>query len=96
MLNGNRITQTHNNNYSNADVPAIKSTRSKRLKKEPTLTPQVNKEWAQVDRMVMENALRAPYVNRQFTDIFSVGVDTRCNVNHVLYQFDWSQICMKK
>ena len=39
LLNGQRITPTHNNNYSNADVPAIDKTidGSKRV---PTLPPR--------------------------------------------------------
>ena len=94
LLNGNRITQTHNNNYSNADVPAIND-EIEALKKQPTLTPAVNQRWADVDKMVAKNALWAPYVNRQFTDFFSSRVNTACYVNHVLYQFDWSRICLK-
>lgn len=43
----------------------------------------------------MQQAAWAPYVNRQFTDFFGKNVDTSCYVNHVLYQFDFSRICMK-
>jgi peptide/nickel transport system substrate-binding protein len=95
LLNGNRITALHNNNYSNADVPAVNN-KIEQLKKEPALTPAVNQQWADVDKMVMDNALMAPYVNRQFTDFFSARTDTGCYVNNVLYQFDYSRICMKK
>jgi len=95
LLNGNRITATHNNNYSNADVPAVNN-KIEQLKKEPTLTPTVNQQWADVDHMVMQNALMAPYVNRQFTDFFSARTDTGCYVNNVLYFFDYTRICLKK
>jgi peptide/nickel transport system substrate-binding protein len=94
MLNGDRITQTHNNNYSNADVAAINQ-KIAELKKKPELDDSVNAEWAQVDKMVAEQALWAPYANRQFTDFFGKDVDTSCYITHVLYQFDFSRICKK-
>jgi peptide/nickel transport system substrate-binding protein len=94
LLNGQRITATHNNNYSNANVPAINKLIDQ-LKTEPSLTDSVNQQWASVDKMVDENALWAPYANRQFTDFFGKNVDTSCYINHVLYQFDFAHICMK-
>jgi len=95
LVNGNRITEEHNNNYSNANVAAINS-KIEQLKKEPELTDDVNSQWAEVDKMVAENALWAPLVNRQFTDFFTPQMDLgNCYVNHVLYQFDYSQICKK-
>jgi len=94
LLNGERITQTHNNNYSNYDNKSVNATIDK-LKTEPELTDAVNQQWAQVDDTIMKDAGWAPYVNRQFTDFFSSKVDTGCYLNHVLYQFDFSRICMK-
>ncbi len=94
LLNGQRITQAHNNNYSNANVAAINE-KIDRLKLEPTLTGQVNAKWANVDKLVMQNALWAPFVNPEFTDFFSDRIDMRCYVNHVLYRFDWYRICVK-
>ena len=93
LLNGNRITPTHNNNYSNANVPEI-NRKIEELKQEPELNDDVNAEWAEVDRMVLENALWAPFVNRQFTDFFTPEMDLEnCYLNHVLYQFDYTRIC---
>jgi peptide/nickel transport system substrate-binding protein len=94
LLNGERITQTHNNNYSNYDNKSVNATIGK-LKTEPELTDAVNQQWAQLDDTIMKDAGWAPYVNRQFTDFFSSKVDTGCYINHVLYQFDFSRICMK-
>jgi peptide/nickel transport system substrate-binding protein len=95
LLNGQRITQTHNNNYSNFNNSGVNSTIDK-LKTEPTLSDSVNQQWATLDDTIMKQAAWAPYVNRQFTDFFSSNVDTACYINHVLYQFDFSRICMKK
>jgi peptide/nickel transport system substrate-binding protein len=94
LLNGTRITPTHNNNYSNYNNPAVNA-KIASLKKQPALNDSINSQWADVDRMVMEQAAWAPYVNRQFTDFFSSKIDTSCYINHVLYQFDFSRICMK-
>ncbi len=94
LLNGERITDTHNNNYSNFNDPAVNKEIGA-LKQEPTLTDAVNARWAALDEKIMKEAGWAPYVNRQFTDFFGSNIDTGCYVNHVLYQFDFSRICMK-
>jgi peptide/nickel transport system substrate-binding protein len=95
LLNGNRITEEHNNNYSNANVARI-NTRIEALKKEPETTDDVNAQWAQVDQMVSDNALWAPAVNRTFTDFFTPQMDLQnCYVSHVLYQFIYATSCKK-
>ena len=93
LLNGNRIAEEHNNNYSNADAKAVND-KIEELKLEPELNDEVNEQWKEVDRMVLENALWAPFVNRQFTDFFTPEMDLdECYINHVLYQFDFIQSC---
>ena len=94
LLNGDRITQTHNNNYSNFDDPAVNA-KIAALKKEPELNSSVNDQWAEVDKMVDQKAGWAAFMNRQFTDFFNEGMDLSCYVNHVLYQFDFASICKK-
>ena len=94
LLNGDRITETHNNNYANFDDKAVNS-KIEALKKEPTLTDSVNSQWAEVDKMVDQQAPWAPFMNRQFTDFFNADMDLSCYVNHVLYQFDYASICKK-
>jgi len=94
LLNGTRITDTHNNNYSDFDNASVNS-KIAELKTKTDLNDAVNAQWAALDKQVMEQAAWAPYVNRQFTDFFSKDVDTGCYINHVLYQFDFSRICMK-
>lgn len=94
LLNGGRITQTHNNNYANFDDAAVNA-KIDALKKEPTLTDKVNAEWATVDKMTMEQAAWAPYLNQQGIDTFGSDVDLGCYVFHVNYQFDFATICKK-
>ncbi len=96
LLNGNRITQTHNNNVGNADFPAANATIEK-LKKEPKLNDTINKQWAQLDNdYVVKYSAIAPFLNIEGTDFFGKNVDLGCYYNHVLFQFDWTAICMKK
>ncbi len=94
LLNGNRITQTHNTHYANFDDPTVNS-EIEALKKEPSLTSSVNDRWKKVDNDVMEQAPWAPFMNRQFNDFFNSDMDLSCYVNHVLYQFDFAAICKK-
>jgi peptide/nickel transport system substrate-binding protein len=94
LLNGTRITDTHNNNYSNFDDPAVNS-KIATLKAKPELNDTINAQWAALDKQIMQQAAWAPYVNRQFTDFFGTNIDTGCYINHVLYQFDFSRICTK-
>jgi peptide/nickel transport system substrate-binding protein len=94
LLNGERITDTHNNNYANFDDKAVNA-KIDALKKEPSLTDAVNTQWADVDKLTMEQAPWAPFMNRQETDFFNSDMDLSCYVNHVLYEFDFSSICKK-
>jgi peptide/nickel transport system substrate-binding protein len=94
LLNGKRITATHNNNYSDFDNAAVNA-KIEALKKEPKLTSSVNSEWAQVDKMAMEQAAWAPFVNVQGVDTFSTDIDLSSYVQHVNYQFDFATICHK-
>ena len=55
----------------------------------------MNTDWAQVDKMVMEKAGWAPFVNVQGIDTFSTDIDLSCYVFHVNYQFDFATICKK-
>jgi peptide/nickel transport system substrate-binding protein len=95
LLNGDRITETHNNNYSNYNNKKVNSEIAS-LKKEAELTDEVNGRWADLDEEIMKDAGWAPYANRQFTDFFSSDIDTSCYINHVLYQLDFSRVCKKQ
>ena len=80
LLNGNRITQTHNNNPGNVDVPSVNN-EIDALKKNSDITPEVNARWAQVDKDLMVTyATTVPYMNRSQTDFFSTKMDMSCYV----------------
>jgi peptide/nickel transport system substrate-binding protein len=92
LLNGERITDTHNNNYANYDNKSVNQ-QIDALKKEPSLNDQVNGKWAALDKTIMQDAPWVPFINRQFIDFFNADIDLSCYVNHVLYQFDYATIC---
>jgi peptide/nickel transport system substrate-binding protein len=93
LLNGKRITAQNNNNYSETNVPKI-NRMIERLNRLP-LSAKVNGQWAQVDKLVMQNASWAPWVNRVFTDFFGARVNMGCYVDQPIYHFDYSRICQK-
>jgi peptide/nickel transport system substrate-binding protein len=95
LLNGNRITQTHNNNYGNVDVKSVNA-EIERLKKVTKLDATTNSDWAKVDKDLMVTyATTVPYMNRSATDFFSTKVDMSCYSFHVLGQWDFGVSCMK-
>ena len=95
LLNGNRITKTHNNNVGNVKVAAVDK-EIEALKKETQNTPEVNARWAKVDKDLMATyATTVPYMNRSFTDFFGPKIDMGCYVNTVVIYWDYGLSCMK-
>jgi peptide/nickel transport system substrate-binding protein len=95
LLNGQRITPTHNSNYSNFDVRSVNRT-IEALTRPARLTPAVRRRWGALDQTVMRLAPWAPFLNRNQTDFFSSRVVLGCYVNNVLYEFDYASICVSK
>ncbi len=93
LINGHRITAQNNNNYANANSSKINAM-IERLNKVP-LSNSVNAQWAQVDKLSMQQAFWAPYVNRVFSDYFNSKVNMSCYVNQPIYHFDFARICPK-
>jgi peptide/nickel transport system substrate-binding protein len=95
LLNGERITKTHNNNVGNVKVAAVDN-EIDALKKETQNTPEVNARWAKVDKDLMAtHATTVPYMNRSFTDFFGPKIDMGCYVNTVVIYWDYGLSCMK-
>ncbi len=93
LLDGRAITQIHNSNYANFDS-GWTNRRIEALTRPTELTPEVNSDWAALDRRVMRLAPWAPFLNQEATDFFSARVDLGCYVNNVLYEFDYASICV--
>jgi peptide/nickel transport system substrate-binding protein len=95
LLNGDRITQTHNNNPGNVDVPAVNK-EIEALKRISEISPEVNGRWAQVDRdLMVKYATTVPYMNKSSTDFFSNRMDMSCYVFGVVSFWDWGLSCQK-
>jgi hypothetical protein len=95
LLNGNRITDTHNNNPGNVNVKSVDN-EIEALKKITELTPAVNARWAKVDRDLMVTyATTVPYLNRSSTDFFSTKMDMSCYMFSVVLYWDWGVSCQK-
>ncbi len=95
LLDGRRITPTHNSDYANFDVGSV-NRRIDVLARRRKLTRGVDGSWAALDRQVMRLAPWAPFLNRDQMDFFSSRVVLGCYVNNVLYEFDYASICVKK
>ena len=95
LLDGQRITTTHNSNYANFDF-GWANRDIEALTRQPKLTSNVDRGWATLDRKVMRFAPWAPFLNQEETDFFSGRVELGCYVNNVLYEFDYASICVKK
>jgi len=92
LLNGENIVQENNNNYayySNAKTNKLIDG----LKKAPALTPAVNARWANVEKLIMEQAPWAPWSNRTFPEFFSKNMG--CIGIQRLYGVDFMLLCRK-
>ena len=95
LLNGQRITKTHNNNVGNVKVASVDK-EIEALKKETQNTPAVNDRWAKVDRDLMVTyATTVPYMNKSSTDFFGPKVDMSCYTFGVVTYWDYGLSCMK-
>jgi peptide/nickel transport system substrate-binding protein len=92
LLNGKNIVKENNNNfayYSNAKTNSL----IEGLKKAPALTPAVNKRWANVEKLIMQQAPWAPWSNRTFPEFFSKKMG--CISIQRLYGIDFMKVCRK-
>jgi len=95
LLNGNRITQTHNNNPGNVDVPALNK-EIEQLKQTTAITPAINDRWAKVDRDFMVTySTTVAYMNKSSTDFFGPQMDMSCYVFNVVAYWDVGLSCKK-
>jgi peptide/nickel transport system substrate-binding protein len=97
LQNGENITQTHNNNYGNVDIPAVNKEidRLSSLPPDQASSKETNDAWAKLDHdLMVKYASTVPYLNGLLTDFFSSRMDLKCNVD-TNFQADFSQFCLK-
>jgi peptide/nickel transport system substrate-binding protein len=95
LLNGQRITKTHNNNVGNVKVASVDK-EIEALKKVTDITPAINARWEKVDRdLMVTHATTIPYMNKSSTDFFGPKIDMSCYVFGVVSYWDFGLSCMK-
>jgi peptide/nickel transport system substrate-binding protein len=96
LLNGEHITQVHNNNYGNVNIKSANSEidRLDSLPPSQALSASTNAAWAKLDKQFSDNAATAPYLNGILTSFFSSKMDPACDV-FTDSQDDVAQFCMK-
>jgi peptide/nickel transport system substrate-binding protein len=97
LQDGTKITQTHNNNNSNVDIPAVNKEidRLSHLPPGQANSKETNDAWAKLDHdLMVKYASQVPYLNGLLTDFFSSRMDPTCNVITNFYS-DFSQYCLK-
>ena len=97
LQNGKNITQVHNNNYGNVNVPAINSKIDHYGHLPPTqaLSTSTNQGWATIDHDLMVNyASTAPYLNGILTSFFNSRMSLDCDIFDDNND-DLAQMCLK-
>jgi peptide/nickel transport system substrate-binding protein len=97
LEDGTKITQIHNNNNSNVNIPAVNKeiARLSHLPPDQAKAKSTNDAWAKLDSdLMVKYASEVPYLNGLLTDFFSSRMDPSCDVNTNFYS-DFSQYCLK-
>ena len=97
MQDGTKITQVHNNNNSNVNIPAVNKeiARLSHLPPDQANAKSTNDAWAKLDSdLMVKYSSEVPYLNGLLTDFFSSRMDPSCDVNTNFYS-DFSQYCLK-
>ena len=93
LLNGANILPTNNSNYSQVKIPANDATMDKLV--EQQLTDDVKKQYAELDKSYMEQAVWAPYGNEEFTTFLSNRLDFDKSYRHLLFGQDYTSFALK-
>jgi peptide/nickel transport system substrate-binding protein len=93
LLNGANILPTNGNNFSKAAIPANDAKQDELLAKQ--LSPEVEQQYAALDRAYMEQAVWAPYGNEQMATFVSERMDFDKAYSHLLFNQDYSALRLK-
>ena len=94
LLHGDSILPTNGNNLSRANIPANNATMDELLTKQLT-AEGVEKQYSDLDRAYMEQAVWAPYGNEQFSTFLSERMDFDKSYHHLLFNQDYSSFAIK-
>ncbi len=93
LLNGANILPTNSNNYSRVNIPELDAKQNDLLTKQ--LTDDVRKQYAELDKAYMEQAVWAPYGNEQYTTFLSERMDFDKSYRHLLFNQDYTSFALK-
>ena len=93
LLNGENILPTNNNNFSQVAI-AANDAKMDELRT-GQLTDEAKKQYAELDKSYMEQAVWAPYGNEQFSTFVSDRIDFDKVYYHLLFAHDYSSFALK-
>ncbi|WP_059015443.1 ABC transporter substrate-binding protein [Mycobacterium sp. M26] len=93
LLNGENILPTNSNNFSRVNIPELDAKQNELLTKQ--LTDDVRKQYAELDKAYMEQAVWAPYGNEQYTTFLSERMDFDKSYRHLLFNQDYTSFALK-
>jgi peptide/nickel transport system substrate-binding protein len=93
LLNGASNLPTNSNNFSHVNLPELDAKMD--ALRQQQLTDDVKKQYAELDKQYMEQAVWAPYGNEQFTTFLSERMDFDKSYHHLLFNQDYSSFAIK-
>ena len=93
LLNGENILPTNNNNFSQVAI-AANDAKMDELRT-GQLTDEARKQYAELDKSYMEQAVWAPYGNEQFSTFVSDRIDFGKVYYHLLFAHDYTSFAFK-
>ena len=93
LLNGENILPTNNSNYSQVAIPELDAKMNDLAKQQ--LTDDVKKQYAELDKAYMDQAVWAPYGNEQKSTFVSDRIDFDKTIPHLLFSQDYSAFALK-
>lgn len=93
LLKGANILPVNNNNFSRVDIPEYDDKQVELATLQ--LSPEVEKQYADLDRAYMEQAVWAPYGSEQYTTFMSERMDVEKAYSHLLFNQDFSAFALK-
>jgi len=93
LLNGENILPTNNNNFSQVSI-AANDAKMDELRT-GQLTDEARKQYAELDKSYMEQAVWAPYGNEQFSTFVSDRMNFDQVYYHLLFAHDYTSFALK-
>jgi len=93
LLKGTNILPVNNNNFARVSIPANDAKQAELVTQQ--LTPEIEKQYAELDKSYMEQAVWAPFGSLEYTTFMSDRMDFSKAYNHLLFNQDYSSFALK-